>query len=313
MPPIFTDTLDLDTRFSMPDLHEGHPLSSVLMAALHSRAMRKMKAPSEGPYWPSSFFGLDRTSVYRDASNAERYAMLAGCSRSVLSEIYSIEKSGMYFASKMCLLSESLQERMLFSLFAADEAIHFHWISPYASKSAAANIESNSFLLLLDEVLQKDDRMTLSYIIQVVLEGWGIHYYRELAKSCLDESLASVFEQMLRDEGRHHAAGLAHFKQRPNDWKGTPRILEVLTEMLKMAQAGPQMVVSQIERAKGGLTPSQRTRIFSELECEAESKSRIDVIKSLVDAAAGGGAIISELERRGALRTFSATECAALM
>jgi hypothetical protein len=310
---LFTDTLDIETRFSLPDLAVGHPMASVLAAALHSREAQKLDSPLDGPYWPASFFGLDRTSIYRNAAEAEREEMLAGCSRSVLSEIYAIEKSGMYFASKMCLLAESVQERMLFSLFAADETVHFHWINPYAPLDAVAQFENDPFLQLLDEVLQKDDRLTLSYIVQVVLEGWGIHYYRELAKSCLDQSLAMVFERMIRDEGRHHAAGLAHFKHRPNDWKGSPRILDVLTGMLNMTQAGPQMAVSQIERVNGSLTRSQRTRVFSELECEARSTERINVIKSLIEAAAGGREIIGELERRDALRPYSAEECAALV
>lgn len=309
---ISTNNFDLETRLSAPDLPAGHPLHSVLAAALKGRRPQRNEASAETPYWPASYFGLDRTRRFLEASESDQRAILLGCSRNILSEIYYIEKSGMYFASKMCLLAESVQERMLFSLIAADEATHFHWISRYVSADAVADYNHNPFLRLLDQVLTKDDRMTLSYIIQVVLEGWGIHYYRSLAQTCLDLELANVFERMIRDEGRHHAAGLAQFKSLSTKWNGSDRILDILSEMFGMIQAGPQSVVSQVEHVLGSLTNAQRERLFSELGCEASSSERIVTIQRLIEATAGGGSIIYELEQRGALRPFSAGECAAL-
>src|SRR5262249_55922436 len=117
----------------------------------------------------------------------------------------------MYFASKMRLLSESAQERMLYSLFAADEAVHFNWISGFAPAESVKDFESNPFILPLDEALRKEDRVTLSYIVRVILEGWGVSHYHAPAKKRLDAGLAAVFENMIRDERRHHAGGLALF------------------------------------------------------------------------------------------------------
>ena len=334
---ISSDKLEIETRLFAPDLPKGHELYPVLAAALKSRPAPQFdvghrkprlvplsdadhsnikehfetEASAERPFWPASYFNLDQVTVYRDSDEAEKRAILLGCSHSVLAEAYYIEKCGMYFASKMCLLSESAQERMLYSLFAADEAVHFNWISGFAPAESVKGFESNPFIRLLDEVLRKEDRTTLSYIVQVILEGWGISHYRALANNCLDAGMAAVFENVIRDEGRHHAGGLALFNgQRPGAYS-LKRLADLLAHLLSMVQAGPQMVVSQIERIKGSLSRAQKTRAFAELGCEAFTLNRIKTLKSLIKTAAGADVILSELERKGSFRPYIASECAA--
>ncbi len=308
---ISSDRLEIETRLLAPDLPEGHGLYPVLASALRSRPALKPEAPADRPFWPASYFKLDQVTIYRNSGEAERRAILLWCSRSVLAEAYYIEKCGMYFASKMCLLSESAQERMLYSLFAADEAVHFNWISGFAPAESVKEFESNPFIRLLDEVLRKEDRTTLSYIVQVILEGWGIGHYHALAKDCLDAGLAAVFENVIRDEGRHHAGGLALFNARRRGEDGLKRLTDLLAQLLLMVQAGPQMVVSQIERVKGRLSQAQKTRAFAELDCEAGALSRIETLKSLIKMTVDAGVILSELERRGSFRAYTASECAA--
>ena len=308
---ISSDRLEIETRLFARDLPEAHALYPVLASALKGRSAPQTGAPADLLFWPASYFKLDQVSVYCDSNEAEKRAILLGCSRSVLTEAYYIEKCGMYFASKMCLLSESAQERMLYSLFAADEAVHFNWISGFASAESVKEFESNPFILLLDEVLRKGDRTTLCYMVQVILEGWGISHYRALAKSCLDVRLAAVFENVIRDEARHHAGGLALFKERRQDVDSLRRLTDLLAQLLLMVQAGPQMVVSQIERVKGPLLQAQKARAFAELDCEGATLNKINTLKSLIKTAAGADVILSELERNGSFRPYTVSECAA--
>jgi rubrerythrin len=307
-----SNTFEIETRLFAPDLPEGHALYPVLASALRSRPAPKPESPSDRPFWPATYFGLDRLTIFRDSDEGERRAILLGCSRSVLAEAGYIEKCGMSFASKMCLLSESAQERMIYSLFAADEAVHFNWISGFAPAEPVQGFESNPFIRLLDEVLRKEDRRTLSYIVQVILEGWGILHYHALAKDCLDDGLVAVFENLIRDEGRHHACGLALFNNEARRAaSGLNRLTDLLERLLSMVQTGPQMVVSQIERVKGRLSQTQKTRAFAELDCEASAMSRIETLKSLIRMTADSGVILSELERRGSFRAYTPSECAA--
>src|SRR5262249_34244061 len=143
---------------------------------------------------------------------------------------------------------------------------------------------------------KKEDRTTLSYIVQVILEGWGISHYHALAKDCLDAGLTAVLENMIRDEGRHHASGLALFNEQRHSAGSLKRLADLLAELLQMVQAGPQMVVSQIERVKGHLSQAQKMRIFAELDCETGTMSKIKTLKSLIKTAACAEAILSELE-----------------
>src|SRR5262245_14591617 len=308
---ISSDRLEIETRLFARDLPEAHALYPVLASALKGRSAPQTEVPADLVFWPASYFKLDQVSVYCDSDEAEKRAILLGCSRSVLAEAYYIEKCGMYFASKMCLLSESAQERMLYSLFAADEAVHFNWISGFTPAESVKGFEGNPFILLLDEVLRKGDRTTLSYIVQVILEGWGISHYHALAKNCSDDGLATVFENVIRDEGRHHASGLALFNERPHSADSLKRLTDLLEQLLLMVQAGPQMVVSQIEKVKGRLSQTQKARAFSELDCEGATLNKIKTLMSLIKTAAGADVILSELERKGSFRPYTSSECAA--
>jgi hypothetical protein len=308
---ISSDKLEVETRLFAPDLPEGHGLYPVLASALRSRPAPVTEASADRPFWPASYFGLDRVAIYRDSDEAERRAILIGCSHSILAEAYYIEKCGMHFASKVCLLSESAQERMLYSLFAADEAVHFNWVSGFAPAESVKEFEDNPFIRLLDEVLRKEDRSALSYIVQVILEGWGISHYHSLARNCLDAGLAAMLENVIRDEGRHHAGGLALFNDRPPGADGLKRLAGLLERLLAMIQAGPQMIVSQIERVKGRMSRAQKTLAFDELDCEGATSNKIKTIKSLIKTAAGADVILSELERKGSFRPHTASECAA--
>src|SRR5690349_6716722 len=126
------DSIELEVRLGSRDLRDGHGLYAVLQSAIKSRANLPMATNrSSSALWPAAAFHLDQVSVFREASAAERQATLEACGRNLLAESYYIEKCGMYFAAKMSLLSESTQERMLYSLFAADEAVHFNWITQF--------------------------------------------------------------------------------------------------------------------------------------------------------------------------------------
>jgi rubrerythrin len=219
----------------------------------------------------------------------------------------------MYFAAKMSLLSESDEERMLYSLFASDEAVHFNSISGFVSQSSISRHVRDPFLLFIDEVLQKEDRLTLGYIIQVVLEGWGIFHYRALAADCECEELKRIFENIIRDEARHHRSGVVLFNEREASLDEIEKIVRALARLFMMVQVGPQMVASQIESVKGRLSREQRIKVFEELECERETTKKIETLTSLIRSASQSEIILARLERLGSLRAFSASECAAVV
>jgi rubrerythrin len=297
----------------MADLGEHRDLRAVLASALKNRnAFQPEGRRDSSAFWPADHFGLDNVSLFRDSSEEERRAILEACGGNLLAESYYIEKFGMYFAAKMSLLAESADERMLYSLFAADEAVHYNWVAAFAPASAVADHLNNLFVKFLDETLRGEDRLTLSYVVQVVLEGWGLYHYRALSSDCEDEELKKVFENILRDEARHHRSGVILFGGQNPSTSQMERIVEVLSRLFFMVQAGPQAVVSQIERVRGPLSKIERARVFEELSCERATEQKIDLLKSLIGSAAHADFITDRLYHNGSLRAFSARECAEL-
>ncbi|MEW6207378.1 MAG: ferritin-like domain-containing protein [Acidobacteriota bacterium] len=285
-------------------------LRAVLASALKSRTALQVGNRS-GPFWPASHFKLDGVTVFRESSAEERSEILNLCGASLMAEAYFIEKFGMYFAARMSLLAESDEERMLFSLFASDEAVHFNWISGFVSQGSIARHEHDPFILFLDEVLRREDRLTLGYIVQVILEGWGLSHYRALASDCECEELKSIFENIIRDEARHHRSGVVLFNEREVSLEEIEKIVSVLARLFMMVQVGPQMIASQIEKVKGRLSTEQKIKLFEELSCGRETTKKIETLTSLIRSASHAEIILDRLERNGSLRAFSASECAA--
>jgi rubrerythrin len=307
-----SDSIQAAIRLDRPDLAGGHDLYAVLHSALKSRsAAPGFRESSARSFWPATHFRLDRVSLFREAVDRDRAAILESCSRALMAESYYIEKCGMYFASKMSLMAESTQEQMLYSIFASDEAVHFHWISNYCARADVEAYLHNPFIEFLAELLEKESKPTLTYIVQVILEGWGINHYHALAKDCNDAGLAQVFEKIIRDEARHHGSGLILFDEQQLSADQIKIITDILKQFFKMVQIGPQMIVWQIERALGHLSRDQKTKIFEELNAEADTSGKIENLKSLIGSAGQSDAILTELERSRLLRPYTASECAA--
>ena len=306
-------SIQIDTNLESADLAEGHELSAVLSSALKSRAaFERHDCGAAQAFWPADHFKLDDAAIFRGASEEERERILEGCSRDILEEAYWVEKCGMYFASKMSLLAESTQERMLYSLFASDEAVHFSWISGYVSAERMRGANRGPFIELLNEILRNEDRLTLTYVVQVMLEGWGISHYHALSRDSTDAGLNKIFDRIIKDEARHHASGVILFNEQKPSSSQVRRLTEIISSLLFMVRVGPQSVVSQIERVKGHLSRAQKTKVFEDLQCESETARKLETLRTLIRSAACAEAILDELDRGGAFKPHSASECAAI-
>jgi len=267
--------------------------------------------PSEGIqncgiYWNASYFGLDRVSTFQDASAEEQQAILSLSNLALLQEAYCIEKAGMGYMSRMVLLAESVQERMIYTLFAADETSHFVQIYPYLPTEPT--ITTNPFLHMLSEVVEGEDKTVLLFVIQVVLEGWGLSHYRSLAKGCTHDALGQTLQGFLADESRHHATGVTLFNQASLSPTSHAAIVEILAQFLRMVQVGPQGVLEAIAQVKGHLSRAQKLQILHELDTEQHSGSRLQVLRSLMRGE-GAGAIVQDLEEQGAFHPFAPHRC----
>jgi rubrerythrin len=146
--------------------------------------------------------------------------------------------------------------------------------------------------------------------VQVVLEGWGISHYHAIARDCRDVGLKKIFENIIKDEARHHASGVILFNEQQPSAEQVNTLVELLKQLLFMVQIGPQSVVSQLERVKGRLSKAQKASVFAELDAERETARKLETLKALIRSTAHADAMIDGLIGSDAFRPYSAFECA---
>ncbi len=289
----------------LPRSQPDDKLQRVLSAAL-AEPVRQSSEKNQ-PYWGAEHFQLQRVQLFCESSANEQQQILNLASHQLLEEAHWIEQAGVGYMAKMVLLAETAEERMLYGLFAADEAEHLAQIRGFIPGPQPYST-GDPFLTMLAEVVETQDKALLLFVMQVVLEGWGTSHYRHLSEGCLDAELSQLFADFLQAESRHHATGQILFGRMALSQASQQAIAEVMVQFLRMIQAGPQRVVAAIERVKGHLSRSQRLSIFEQLDTETHSGTRMALLRSLMQRA-GAGAIVQALEEQGAFRAFPASRC----
>ncbi|MFB2976823.1 ferritin-like domain-containing protein [Microseira sp. BLCC-F43] len=290
---------------NLPHATPNDRLRRVLTAALPNQGSPTVSLNFH--YWEAEFFNLDRVKVFQAANDAEQSAILQLANRSLLEEAYYIENAGVGYMAKMVLLAETIEERMLYGLFVADEATHLSQISCFLPEIELTG-SNDPFLDLLAEVVEGTDKTVLLFVLQVVLEGWGLSHYRRLAKECHHQVLAEVFYSFLDVEARHHATGSLLFEEIPISKSSQTLIIELLARFLMMVQVGPQNVLAAIAQVKGDLSRSQKIQILEELDTETHSGTRLQLLRSLMRGKSAD-AIVQALEDRGAFVPLPAHQC----
>jgi hypothetical protein len=297
-----------DPGLTAPHLGADHPVRPILAAALGRRLEGRHgeTGPATRAPWGAAHFGLDRVERFQRAGAMTRRRILVACARDLLTEAYYIEKLGLGFTAKMALLSETTEERMLYCLFAGDEAAHLHAIAAYVGDGAAASAPDDPFLALLTEAIAAGEKPGLTYVVQVVLEGWGIAHYQSIARDCRDGDLRRTLLRLARDEALHHGSGVALLKRRPLPERDRTFVTEVLVRLLEMVRIGPQRVVARLEELTGPLSRGQRVQVFRDLDAQAGTQRKLDLLRGLM------GSTDSILDVRGtAFRALDPEECAA--
>ena len=230
-----------------------------------------------GELWEWGDYGLKETS--RVETNTKKVIQTELAKKRFL-EAYYIEKAGMTFAAKMSLLSESIEEQKLFSHFAAEEAAHFSLIESLLTKVDKREGQ-DLFIKFLNEVIASGERRPLIFIIQVVLEGWGIDHYGIMERTCKEAEVKQHLKLILKDEASHHGSGVSLFKESDLSESELNYTMEMMGEFIKMVRVGP---VSLFETLK------KYTKISASEFCEVsnaqqETQRKLNYLKNLMQKA----------------------------
>jgi hypothetical protein len=290
----FMNHLPTGCRIDLPDLREGTGLSTRVRRLLANSELPGPGGDGGPPHWDASFFGLDGSSLFRELGDDAQRELLAACSRSLLEESYFIERAGMSFAPKMALLAESAEEQTLYCLFSAQEACHHSMIAAWVNPLGTRPLE-DPFLALLAQSINACSRRQLIFLVQVVLEGWGLHHYHGLESGCRTPRLREVFRRILRDEAHHHGSGVELFREGQLSSQELSGLVELIADLLSMVRSGPVGVASLLEASAGGLTPGQRGRTLKELGHPGRAQEKLKRLRSLMETA-GARRILEALD-----------------
>jgi hypothetical protein len=288
-------------------------LSSALSTRLGQNSQSLTLFQTNNPiYWGPNFFGLDKVTIFQNATIIERATILQLCSRKLVEEAYAIEKVGLQYMAKMVLLSENTQEQMLYALYGADEVTHIAQISHFLPKLQINHDRiqqlEHSLLRFLIDVADTEDKAVILFVLQVVLEGWSLSHYRNLAIECREPNLSLTLQGFLPDKSRHHGTGVILFHQMSLTQPSQELIVKTLTQLLRLMQLRYQPIIAAIAQVKGYLSRSQKIRILEELDTESHNYTCLKFLRSLMRNP-NSGAILQQLEAKGAFQPLTVSEC----
>ncbi len=292
--------------FHLPPAPAGDRLHRILDAALKQGKPEYGHHQEDNLYWNEDYFGLNQVTIFREAHALEQKKILAIANGDLLQEVYWVEQAGVGYMAKMVLGAETREERLLYGLFAADEASHLAQIQPFCPEKLEFN--DDSFLSFMGQLLESQDKALLMTMVQVVLEGWGLSHYRSLGQHCLDNNLKAIFKGFLDAEARHHATGVNQLQQWQYSQQSLSNIHEALSKFLQMVQMGPQRLLMAIEQGKGYLSSGDRLEILTELQAESHSQTRLDLLRSLLVGTVPQS-IFKKLEEQGSFIPYSVQQC----
>lgn len=258
--------------------------------------------------WPISLFTLQQSSLYQSLSQELQHLIARTCNDFVLTESYFIEKAGLAYSAKMIALGETTEIRQMYGLIASDEAVHLSWLAPYLTHEQRVTPQGK-FIQHISSMIEDCDANTLYFLIQTVLEGWGITYYKTLGKLCQWESLQKTLLDIVKDEAIHHNAGVALFDPKRLTQQGHAFIFDGMKRYADILRVGVFNIVACCEQHLGALSLNELIALFRALETEQSSLIKLKILKSIMQQPVTGD-VLETLEAQGYFTPYSPEECA---
>lgn len=222
---------------------------------------------TQNHYWDAECFGLQNTWLYTSMNHGDQQKVLNMISQSLLEEAYFIEKAGIAFAAKMSLLSESTQERLLYSHFAHQEANHLNLIRPFLE---SVEYEKSEFTEFMADAVDMGDKQCLTYIVQILLEGYGLRHYKMLASNCNHTVLKVVLDHILNDEAQHYRSGVELFDASKLTKEQTAWIMAKSLRFEIHINKGPIHIINALMQVYGKLHVSEYNQLLKDLKVQEQ-------------------------------------------
>ncbi len=275
---------DIHVRNNLDAPHAGKdsPLYRMIASKTGSTSLPNLDVLDYAALWSAQWWGLDSSSVFAKFSAEKQNDVLSRCNQSLLSEAYFIEKSGLSYSAKMVLTAKNTDEAQLFALIGADEAKHLAWSEPYLSADAK-QLPRGHFLSFLSNLIEEYPPKLLVFLVQIILEGWGLDHYNRLAKSCAHPELSKIFAAILKDEALHHRSGAVLFDATQFSRRDFSLIEDALQHYTLMVRVGPQTALSAVDEVAGGLSNTELQEVLVALRHEEETPRKLSLLRNLMN------------------------------
>lgn len=242
-----------------------------------SRRDQNSEAAQNAPLWREDFFNVQNSPYWMRLSDQQKQMFLSENSQEILKEAICIEHAGIAYGNKMALSASTQDERHYYTCVAQEELNHLMWLRPYLDVQPEKN--ATSFAQMVDQIINSTDRRTSIVMIQVLLEGWGIHYYSSLVDGTDHIEIKTIFENILKDESRHHAGGILLFQH-----SGSQDLLSLLQEMqslIDVVRIGPLQVVTSLNRLLVLQDKSEMVSLLESIEARPTTLMKLKVLEKL--------------------------------
>jgi hypothetical protein len=293
------DLLTKERTLFAPALDSNHKLHRLLDSALHHLTTSQVQTQKQNHYWDAKAQGLEQTTLYSKLSEEQKLKLLSILTDYRLELAWYIEKTGMNFCGKMILLSDTYHEKSIYGLMAYDETVHQrdieHFLKSYPQKNL---IIQHPLLNCLNQGIQAS-KETSVFVLQVLLEGFGMSYYGQLRDTCCDDEFKKVMDRILKDEARHHGSGVVLFETAKLNQFIKDEIFETTMEFIK-ALHGIGWILPAFAEATGyDLTKSEKELLLNEMNWNAGLQNRLKKMKEMI-AQSDRMDLISRLEKQNA-------------
>ena len=278
---ISNEQLTLERTLNTPNLPKDHPLFQILDPTFVAHGVERKKEILQKACWGPERFHLQKTKSFAGLSKDQKDSVLLRLTELNLSLSYFIEKSGHHYASKMILNSETSEEKTLYALFACEEATHLRMFMNSMWFTPTLKTHFHPMLPALSEAIQWGTKSALVFVVQVLLEGFGIAHYSGLKETCLDPELKNSFQTILKDEARHHGAGLIMTKASGAiDRETEDQIFELSRKFIRSLETA-HWIPGAFEAAGVPLLHAQKIAMFEQMGFEETLALRMQRLKDM--------------------------------
>lgn len=248
-------------------------------------------------YWSSSHYNLDSAQVFQSFNSEQKFTTLHSLNHKSLALSCFIEKFGLNYGAQMVLLAQTTEEKSLYTMFSAEEVRHRLMLEAHLFEDLPTTTDFHPLLKVLEIALEQGNRDALVFVVQVVLEGFGLTHYSALKESCSKAALQAVFSEILKDEVGHHGMGLAIAQTMKHHAESREQITQLTVEVVKALTAA-EWVLQAVEFAAGGLTTQQKNDFRSQTQWTQSVAVRMQRLKDLLKKASFHW-LIADLEEKG--------------